>query len=79
MEQQNSNVKTVLRVTTDMETSTYDVFADQGSSVNEMAFAVMVTIRALLKSGNIKDANEFIDMVKHYYNDVQFKEVQRAD
>lgn len=76
MEQQKSTVKTVLKVTTDLNGTTYDVSADEGSSVNEMAFAVMVVIRALIKTGNIKDAKEFTDLVNKYLTDVQYEEVQ---
>lgn len=79
MEQQETTVKTVLKVTTDAATSTYQVSADQGSSVNEMAFAVMVVIRSLVKTENIKTPEEFLDLVKKYLTDVQYQEVQRAD
>lgn len=79
MEQQETTVKTVLKVTTDAATSTYRVSADQGSSVNEMAFAVMVVIRSLIKTKNIKTPEEFLDLVKKYLTDVQYQEVQRAD
>lgn len=79
MEQQETTVKTVLKVTTDAATSTYRVSADQGSSVNEMAFAVMVVIRSLIKTKNIKTPEEFLDLAKKYLTDVQYQEVQRAD
>lgn len=76
MEQQKSAVKTVLKVTTDLNGTTYDVSADEGSSVNEMAFAVMVVMRALIKTGNIKDAKEFMDLVNKYLTDVQYEEIR---
>jgi len=40
-----ANKSTVLLVTVNEATSTYTVESPKGSSVNEMAFAVMVTIR----------------------------------
>ena len=68
-------VKTVLKVETDFEKSTYNISADQGSSVNEMAFAVMAVIRVLVRDGKVKDKDTFISMVNKYYDDPQYKEV----
>lgn len=68
-------VKTVLHVETDFETSLYTVKADEGTSVNEMAFATMVVIRTLIKNGYLKNRHEFIQLVHKYFNDPQYEEV----
>ena len=78
MDEQNiqvNPVKTVLHVETNFETSIYTVKADEGTSVNEMAFATMVVIRSLIKGGYIKNKHEFIQLVHKYFNDPQYEEV----
>ena len=79
MEERVNPIKTVLKVTTNFETSIYTVEADSGSSVNEMAFAVMVVIRALLKHGLIENAEDFINLVNKYRLDPQYQEVEVAN
>jgi hypothetical protein len=79
MDEQVNTVKTVLKVTTDFEASTYTVEADSGSSVNEMAFAVMVVIRTLLKNGLIERPEDFIDLVNKYRLDPQYQEVEAVN
>lgn len=72
----NGYQKTVLAVTYDITTNAYTVGTCQGSSVAEMAFAVMVVIKTLKRDGHIKDFNDFIDKVKKYLDDPQFEEVK---
>ena len=69
-------VKTVLKVTTDAETSIYQVHADEGSSVNEMAFAVSVVIKTLIRDGHIKTRHDFMKLVNKYCTDTQYDEVK---
>lgn len=68
--------KTVLAVTYNVTTNAYTVGTCQGSSVAEMAFAVMVIIRTLKRDGYIKDFEEFLTNVKKYLDDPQFDEVK---
>lgn len=70
------NKSTVLLVTVDNASSTYTVESPKGSSVNEMAFAVMVTIRTLIREGHIKNKTEFDKLVKQYFTDPQYAEVK---
>lgn len=63
--------KTILKVT--CNENTYQVSAEQGSSVNEMAFAVMVVIRTLIKANYIKEKKEFIRLVNKYFDDPQYQ------
>lgn len=74
--EKQKNVKTVLRIDTDFENSTYNVSADEGSSVNEMAFAIMALIRILEREGKVESRDVFLDMIKKYYDDPQYKEVE---
>lgn len=66
---------TVLRVDTDLENSTYSVSARKGSTVNEMAFAVSVVIKTLVRDGYIKNYHEFMKLIKKYCTDSQYEEV----
>lgn len=68
---------TVLQVDTDMEKSTYTVKAEQGSSVNEMAFATMVVIRTLVRDKLIQSSEDFLSLVKKYLEDPQYDEVKK--
>lgn len=68
--------KTVLAVTYDIEKDIYKVGACQGSSVEEMAFAVMVVARTLVRDGHIKDTKTFTDLVDKYINDDQYGELK---
>lgn len=67
----NKNSKVVLKVVA--TENNYEISAEQGSSVNEMAFAVMAVIRSLIKQKCIKDKNEFIALIDKYYNDPQYE------
>lgn len=78
-DEERKTVKTVLKVETDFEKSTYTVSAEQGSSVPEMAFAVMVVVRTLIKNDLIKSCKDFTDMVEKYFNDPQYQEVIKDD
>ena len=68
--------KTVLAVTYDVEKDVYNIGACQGSSVSEMAFAVMAIIRTLVRDGHIKDDKEFMDLVQKYLDDEQYGELK---
>lgn len=68
--------KTVLAVTFDVTANEYKIGTCQGSSVAEMAFAVMAVIRALERDGHIKDKAEFMKLIDKYYSDPQFEEVK---
>lgn len=68
--------KMVLAVSYNVETDKYSIGACQGSSVSEMAFAVMVVIKTLIRDGYLKDSKEFLDKVTTYLADPQFSEVK---
>lgn len=75
----NSNegcIKTVLAVQYDITTNQYLIGTCQGSSVAEMAFATMVVARTLTRDGHIKSEQDFLDLVKKYIDDPQFREVE---
>lgn len=67
----NKNSKVVLKVVA--TENNYEISAEQGSSVNEMAFAVMAVIRSLIKQKCIKYKDEFIGLIDKYYNDPQYE------
>ena len=48
-------------------------------TVAEMAFNVMVTLRLLEDGGYLKDKDEFIELVNKYYNDPQYKPVEKDE
>lgn len=66
--------KTIICVTTDA--NKYTVKADQGVSVNEMAFATMVVIRTLINGKYIDSKDDFIKLINKYFDDPQFQEVK---
>lgn len=72
----SGHIKVVLHVETDLEKSNYTVKADEGSSVNEMAFAVSVVIKTLIKANYIKNRHDFIKLVHKYCTDPQYSEVE---
>lgn len=51
---------------------TYQLYLYPGMTVAEIAFDVMVTIRALLIDGYIKSADEFTKLVIKYLTDPQY-------
>lgn len=67
--------KVILSVIADESMSTYRISACPGSSVNEMAFAVMIVIKALIRDGFIKNKRVFDRLVSKYYQDSQYSEV----
>ena len=50
----------------------YQLYLYPGMTVAEIAFDVMVTIRALLTDGYIKSADEFTKLVIKYLTDPQY-------
>lgn len=74
MEKQEYETKTIICITTDA--NNYTVKADQGVSVPEMAFAVMVLIRTLMNGKYIDGKDDFIKMVNKYFDDPQYAEVE---
>lgn len=76
---ENTNVSEVLAVRFNHDKNVYTVSTSQGSSVNEMAFAVMVVIKTLMRDGYIKDSKEFIDLINKYLGDPQYEEVKNDD
>lgn len=50
----------------------YQLYLYPGMTVAEIAFCVMVTIRALLIDGYIKSADEFTKLVIKYLTDPQY-------
>lgn len=73
------NEYVVLEVRTDPEKSTYTVKSCQDSSVNEMAFAVAVVIKVLVRDGLVKSKSQFDKLVKKYFTDSQYAEVEDVD
>lgn len=74
-EQTEGFERMVLAVSYNVTDDTYTVGTCQGSSVEEMAFAVMVVIKTLERDGHIESPNTFLDLVDKYLNDPQFEEV----
>lgn len=72
----DENKKLLMGVAYDNENGTYGVHLAQGSSVKETAFCMNVVIRCLLRDNIIKSADEVLDEVKRYLNDVQWNEVK---
>lgn len=75
-EEYGSNEKMILAVSFNVETGLYNIGACQGSSVNEMAFAIMAVIKTLKRDGYIKSEQGFIDKLNQYLNDPQYAEVE---
>lgn len=69
---------TILKVDTDPINSTYTVTSHVGSSVNEIAFAVHVVIKTLIRDGHLKTKKEFDKLVNKYFNDMQYAEVKNV-
>lgn len=69
---------TILKIETDPINSTYTVTSHAGSSVNEIAFAVHVVIKTLIRDGHIKTKKEFDKLVNKYFNDSQYAEVKNV-
>lgn len=57
----------------------YQVYTYPGMTVAEMAFNVMVTIRLLEDGGYLKEKDEFIELINKYYNDPQYKPVEKDE
>lgn len=57
----------------------YQVYTYPGMTVAEMAFNVMVTLRLLEDGGYLKDKDEFIELINKYYNDPQYKPVEKDE
>ena len=66
----------ILSVTSDESNGTYIVNIAQGSSVAEVAFAVSVVSKCLVRDNIIKDNKEFLNLVIKYCTDSQFDEVK---
>mgnify|MGYP007099005394 CR=1 FL=1 len=78
-EVKNSEVnieRQILAVTSNDNNGTYKVSIPQGSSVAEVAFAVAVVSKCLVRDKVIKDNKEFIDLVTKYCTDPQYGEVK---
>lgn len=57
----------------------YQIYLYPGMTLGEIAFDTMVTVRLLMQEGHIKDLKEFIQMVKHYYDDPQYRPLEESD
>lgn len=72
----DENKKLLMGIAYDDEKGTYVVHLAQGSSVKETAFCMNVVIRCFLRDNIIKSADEVLDEIKRYLNDVQWDEVK---
>ena len=72
----DENKKLLIAVAFNAENNTYSVDIPQGSSVNETAFAVTVTIKCVVRDGIIENSKYFIDLIDKYLNDPQYAEVK---
>lgn len=59
--------------------TSYQLYLAPDMTVAEMAFDIMVTIRILISSGYIKNKGEFIKLVNKYFNDPQYKPLNKED
>ena len=57
----------------------YTIQAHQGSSVNEIAFCVALTIRALTDDKHIADHKSFISLVEKYLTDPQYAPIAKEE
>lgn len=57
----------------------YIIQAHQGSSVNEIAFCVALTIRALTDDKHITDYKSFISLVEKYLTDPQYAPIGKGE
>lgn len=56
----------------------YTVTVGSGSSVQETAFCIGVIIRCLLRDEYITNVEDFLERVKFYSTDEQFKEIEEV-
>lgn len=75
-DKQQSTIQDVLKVSFDHDKNLYQVQKCQGSSINEMAFAVMVLIKTLIRDGYLENSKDFVDKIQNYLNDPQFEEIK---
>lgn len=75
-DKQQSTIQDVLKVSFDHDKNLYQVQTCQGSSINEMAFAVMVLIKTLIRDGYLENSKDFVDKIQNYLNDPQFEEIK---
>lgn len=68
--------KLIVGVAFNEANNTYSVDIAQGGSVNEVAFAVSVVIKCLVRDGVIENNEYFTDLVNKYLTDPQFNEVK---
>lgn len=71
--------KVMLSVSFDEDTGFYGVSAPQGSTVNECIFCCAVIARTFIREKFVKDADQFIELLRKYALDPQFAEVEPAD
>lgn len=76
MDENVSNVTTLLQVGFNEDLKSYFVNLAAGSNVAETAFAVTVIIKCLIKDKIIEKAEDFTDLVNKYLNDPQYDEVK---
>lgn len=57
----------------------YTIQAHKGSSVNEIAFCVALTIRALTDDKHIADHKSFISLVEKYLTDPQYAPINKEE
>lgn len=74
-----SNERLILAVSLDLVSGEYKIASCKGSSVHEMAFVMMATIKTLVKTGNVKDSDEFLDILTNYCKDSQYDEINEVD
>lgn len=66
--------KNILSVDFDESTGMYSVSASEGSSVAELAFAVAVVAKCLVRDGVIPGADIFTGLINKYIEDPQYEE-----
>ena len=66
--------KNILSVDFNETTGVYSVSASQGSSVAELAFAVAVVAKCMVRDEVIPDADIFVELIRKYIEDPQYEE-----
>lgn len=66
----------IFNVGFDEENNKYTVNVKQGSSPNEVAFAMSVVIRCFVRDKVVENEDTMIELIKKYTSDPQYKEVE---
>ena len=79
MDNKENDKRLIIAISFDENKGTYEVKLPAGSNLAEAAFGISAFIKCLVRDKVIKTPTDFIEQIRKYTFDVQYKELEDGD